>query len=72
LRFALASGLPRLGSVPHGQAPISSECASTFTLAVLSAPLGFVSWSPNSAARRPSGTKSVRLSCSPLAESGRS
>ena len=55
---------------PHGYCPISSEWASTDSLAVRAAP-GLVIFSPNSTPRRPSGAKSVRVTFRP-AVSGRS
>src|ERR1044072_206784 len=51
---------------PHGYWPISSEWASTESVTVRPAP-GLLSLSPNSAARRPSGTKSVRPPSTPAA-----
>ena len=56
---------------PHGYAVMSSECASTLTVTVLSAAAGLVSASPKSAARLASGATSVRCTCSPPV-SGRS
>jgi hypothetical protein len=52
---------------PQGYALNSSECASTFTVTVLAAAAGFVSRSPKSTARRPSGAQSVRSRCRPPA-----
>ena len=46
---------------PQGYAPISSEWASTLRL--IDTGLDAVSVSPISTARRPSGAKSVRLTC---------
>ena len=52
----------------QGYSVISSEWASTLTVTVRALAPGLVIFSPNSAARRPSGTKSVRWSVSPPAE----
>jgi hypothetical protein len=51
---------------PHGYALINSEWASTMTVGVCGSPVE-CNVSPNSAARGPSGTKSVRSTVSPFA-----
>ena len=62
--WSLAFGtLPKL----HGYSVSSSECASTITVTVFALAPVFVSFSPNSAARWPSGAKSVRSTWSPAA-----
>jgi hypothetical protein len=64
-RLSAALGVTPLK--PHGYSVMSSEWASTLTVTVRVLAPGLVSSSPKSAARRPSGTKSVRSSRGPAA-----